>query len=64
MSESTRKNFNELNSAELSLLLKEYHSHKVETRYGWKVPFSIKDFYTKKYKGFYHFNIGQGLIQC
>ena len=61
MNKSSRKNFNELNSAELSLLLKTYHSHKVETSYGWKVPFSIKEFYTKMHKGFYHSTVKQGI---
>lgn len=49
-----RKNFNELNSIELETLLTEYHTHKVKTDYGWNIPFSIKHFYSKMHKGFFH----------
>lgn len=49
---STKKKFDELNSHELDCLLKEYHTHKVTTEYGWHVPFSIRHFYDKMHKGF------------
>ena len=57
MNKLKRKLFTELNSEELSLLLTEYRTHKVITSYGWLVPFSIKDFYSKQHKGFYHDNV-------
>ena len=50
---SVKKKFDELNSHELDLLLKEYHKHKVVTEYGWHVPFSIREFYTNKHEGFF-----------
>lgn len=54
MKTNNRKKFDELNSVELSTLLGDYRTHKIETPYGWEVPFSIKDFYKNIHKGFYH----------
>lgn len=50
---NNRKQFDELNSKELSQLLSDYREHKIITEYGYKIPFSIKWFYVSKHVGFY-----------